>query len=320
MENKKSIFSRFSNMFKSEPWYLPFPQMVQDFAARFASEDKSENDLFKQTKKLLLRKLKEVKSNKELTELPGTEAFTAHLNAVIYEDDKILPNLATIGDEEFLSKLFFEINEKQNSTDLKICIVSSPKCPAEIVQNAMSFEQPTELRKVALLKDNVSYAEKVRALQDILVGNSNLRLKDYFSQNLQPTVGDIPALMELLAENALNKHMLTSLWLKYDRYGIKVSGYVCDGSHATADLVLENTVLFREENKDNQVVQVGTFKNRDAATSFLKKKFGTIPFVVRDFVVAESDLPVEEEAFVEIEEVPAETTDDKTKKGKRSKK
>lgn len=321
MENKKSIFNRFSNVFKSDPWYLPFPQIVQDFAVRFASDDNSEKDLFKQTKKQLLRKYKEVKSNKELAELPGTAAFAKHLTAAIYEDSDILPNLAKIGDEEFLSKLFFEINEKPNSTDLKICIVSNPKCPVEIVQNALSFEQPTELRKVALLRDELSYTEKVYALQDVLIGDNDLELRNYFSQNLQPTVSDVSALMDLLAENALNNNMLTSLDLKYDRYVIKICGYVCESenSYATADLVLENTVIFREESQNNEIVQVGTFKNRDGATSFLKKKFGSLPFVVIDFVVPESELPIEADVSIEIENVPEETTDDKAKRSKKNK-
>lgn len=329
MENKKSLFNRFSDLFKSKPWYLPFPPIIQDFAVRFASEDKSENNLFKQTKKMLLLKYKEIKLNKDLAEL-DYESLAKHIYSAVYEDDIILPNLIKIGDEEFLFQLYFEINDKPNSTDLKICIVSNPNCPVEIIQNAMSSEQPTELRKVSLLRNEVSYTEKVYALQDVLVGDSNLELKNYFSLNLQPTVSDVPGLMDLLSENALNNRMLTSLWLKYDKYCIKISGYICEGtdSYKTADLVLENTVLFREENQDNEIVQIGTFKNRDAATSFLKKKFGSIPFVVRDFVVPESELQTAAEIPGETEDaetysVSEETTDNNTtysKKGKHSKK
>lgn len=327
MENKKSIFNRFSNIFKSEPWYVPFPQIIQDFAVRFVSNDKAENRLFEQAKKQLLRKYKDLKSNKELSELPDSEGFTKLLDTAIYEDGTILPSLATIGDEEFLSKLFFEIDEKPNSTDLKICIVHNRYCPDEVILNALSSEQPEELRKVALLRDELSYTEKVEALQDALVGNNNLKLKFYFSQNLIPTVSDVPALMDLLAENALNKRELTSLILQYERYIIKISGYTCksDGSYATADLVLEDTVMFREESQNNEIVQVGTFKNKDGATSFLKKKFGNLPFVVHEFVVSEEELPVEEDVSEETEEVSVaeETTDDKTTcstKNKRSKK
>lgn len=322
MENKKSIFNRISSMFKSEPWYLPFPQIIQDFAGRFASQDKVENRLFEQAKKQLLRKYKDLKSNKELSELPGSEGFAKLLDAAIYEDNTILPSLVTIGDEEFLSKLFFEINKKENSTDLKIGIVHNPCCPNEVILNALSPEQPEELRKVALLRDDVSYTEKVHALQDVLVGDSNLKLKNYFSQNLVPNVSDVPALMDLLADNAINHKTLTSLWMQYDRYAIKLSGFVCgaEDSYATADLILENTVLFREEIQNNEVVQVGTFKSRDSATGFLKKKFGSIPFVVHDFVVSEADLPVEEEASVEVEDVSVEATDEKKKGSKKNKK
>jgi len=322
MESKKSIFNRFSNIFKSEPWYLPFPQIIQDFVVRFASEDASEKDLFKQTKKLLLRKYKEVKSNKDFAGLDAA-ALAKHVDAVIYEDSNILPNLAKIGDEEFLSKLFFEINEKSNSTDLKVCVVSNPKCPLEIIESALSSEQPEELRKVALLKDELSYTEKMYMVQnDVLVGKSNLELKNYFSQNLKPTVNDVPALMDLLAENALNKNEPTLLNLQYGKYLIKVSGYICalDGHYATADLVLENTVLFKEEIINNELVQTGTFKNRDSATSFLKKKFGNIPFVVQEFVVPKSELPVKEEVSIEKENVPEETTTDKKKHSSKSKK
>lgn len=332
MENKKSIFSRFSKIFKSEPWYLPFPQVVQDFAVRFASEDKAEKDLFKQTQKLLMRKYKGLKSNKELADVFykgdkkdkknivfDSEAFSKHLDAAIYEDDKILPNLITIGDEEFLSKLYFKINEMENSTELKISIISNPNCPVDVILDAISPKQPEALRRVGLLKNEVSYTEKVYALQDVLVGNSNLGLKNYFSQNLKPAVSDVPDLMELLADNALKNKILTSLWLQYDRYIINISGYICDleASYATSDLVLENTVLFREEIQNGEIVKVGTFKNRDAATGFLKKKFGTIPFVAQDFVVPESQLPVEEE--VETEAVSEESPDDKKKDSKKDK-
>lgn len=339
MENKKSIFNCFSNMFKSEPWYLPFPQTIQDFAVRFASEDASEKGLFKKTKKLLLRKYKALKSNKELADLFykgdkkdkksvvfDSETFSKHLYAAIYEDDKILPNLIKIGDEEFLSKLFIEINEKPNSTNLKINIVSNPKCPVEIIQIALSVGQPTEVRKVALLRPELSYTEKVFSLQDVLVGDSCLSLKNYFSQNFQPTVSDVPALMDLLAENALIKNNLTSLCLQYERYIIKISGYICesDSSYATSDLVLENTVLFKEESQNNEIVQVGTFKNRDGAVSFLKKKFGCLPLVVNEFVVTESELPIEEETPAETGDVetapnPEEPRDKKTKLSKKCK-
>lgn len=337
MENKKSIFNRFLSVFKSEPWYLPFPQIIQDFAVRFASEDTSEKNLFKQTKKLLVRKCKNLKSNKELAELFfkgdkkdkknvvfDSAAFSKHLDAAIYEDEAILPNLIKIGDEEFLSQLFFDIDKRPESTNLKISIVSNPKCPIEILLAALSSEQPAELRKVALLRPEASYTQKMVACEDMLFGNSNLELKNYFSQNLISTVSDVPALMDRLADNALNKRDIISLTLQYDRYIIKISGYTyksaSEGFSATADLVLENTVMFREEVQNNEVVQIGTFKNRDTATSFLKKKFGNLPFVVHEFVVPESELPTETEASNEAEATSDETTSDKKENSSKNKK
>lgn len=294
MAKENSIFTRMfnniANRFKRDPWYLPFSQTLQDFAVRFVPQDKEDKKIFSKTKAQLLRVYK-AELAKKLDVEPDT--FAQFLKEAIYADSIILPNLVKIGDEELLSELFYELAHNSMLIDIKKDIVSQSICPIEIVRAALSPEQPAELRKIALLKSGLSYVEKVITCEDVLYGDENVELKDYFSKHLQPTANDIPSLLEYLADNALNNKDITSLSLQYGSYILKFTGYTyANGQTATVDIILNDTVLFREDSRsvapgNYEIVQFGTFSDKESATSFLKKKFGSLPFVVNNFQVHE---------------------------------
>lgn len=296
MARENSIFTRMfnniANRFKRDPWYLPFSQTLQDFAVRFVPQDKEDKKIFSKTKSQLLRVYK-AELAKKLDVEPDT--FAQFLKEAIYADPIILPNLVKIGDEALLSELFYDLADNSMLIDINKDIVSKSICPIEIIKSALSSEQPAELRKIALLKPGLSYVEKVIACEDVLYGDENVELKDYFSKHLQPTAHDIPSLLEYLADNALNKKDITSLSLQYGSYILNFTGYTfANGKKATADIVLNDTVLFREDVRkaasgDEETVQFGTFSDKESATSFLKKKFGSLPFVVNNFQVLASE-------------------------------
>lgn len=291
MSKDNSIFARFSKIFKKESWYLPFSQTLQDFVVRYAPENKEDKALFLKTK-AQLRRIYKAEAAKNLDVEP--ETFSRFLSEAIYADDIVLPNLVKIGDEKLLSELFFELDRASMLPEIKESIVSKSICPVEVVSAALSSSQPCELRKIAMLKNCLSYTQKMILLEDVLAGDKVLELKKCFSLNVLPTADDLLPLMERLSDNALNKREITTISLVYGPHMLQLTGYtyepVFEKCVGTTDIVLNDAVLFREDSRrinasETEVVQFGSFSNKEDAISFLKKKFGSLPFTVKSFEV-----------------------------------